>query len=82
MMCYKSCKGCGLPFLQTYGQQVYCEDCRRCKKFADNVEVNRKPTGKTLNEILADLRAYNKKHNCCLSYGSYVSKLEHGKLKD
>lgn len=91
----KRCKCCGKIFLTTAGNAKYCIDCRydnkkrNTQKWRDGTKITVKKEkfkqefhSKTLDERLADIRAYNEKHGTRLSYGKYMTLLHFGKLED
>lgn len=91
----KRCKCCGEIFLTTASNAKYCIDCRyenkkrTTQKWRDGTKLSVKKQkfkdefhSKSLDETLADIKAYNEKHGTRLSYGKYMTLLHFGKLED
>ena len=87
------CKVCGQVFLTKSNNALYCVDCRyktnkeRSQKWRDGTKTDYKKEkfkknyhSKTLDETLADIREYNKKHGTRLSYGQYKVLQHFGKV--
>ena len=86
----KVCPICGLLFTPNTGNQKYCSECRKDRQEEINAYNKRMKEAlmiklyrpfKTIHEVNAELRAYNKKHHTLLSYGKYVKMMEHGELR-
>lgn len=80
-------------FLTTAHNAKYCIDCRydnkkrTTQKWRDGTKLSVKKQkfkdefhSKSLDETLADIRAYNEKHGTRLSYGQYRAKIETGEI--
>ena len=91
------CKWCNGEYTPTTHNQKYCHECltlhgreiksmyernsrrKRKKKLAANQPPKKY---KTINDIVREMVAYNKKHGTHLTYGKYVEKMTLGLLKD
>ncbi len=79
---FKQCKVCLKVFVAHSNVAKYCPICREeIRKRPTTKKSRRIKTGKTLNEIMKDLEAYNKEHKTRLTYGKYVSMIEGGERK-
>ena len=73
----KICKDCGCVFWSKSHNAKWCPECR--KKYHFTKKERKSPiVGKSLSEVLADLKEFNFKHGTRLSYGQYVSLTEMG----
>lgn len=78
---FKQCKVCFRVFVAHSNAAKHCPICREEIRKRPTKKSRRIKTGKTLNEIMKDLEAYNKEHNTRLTYGKYVSMIEGEKIK-
>jgi hypothetical protein len=78
-----------LLFTPNTGNQKYCSECRADRQEEINAYNKRMKEAqkiklyrpfKTIPEVTAELRAYNKKHHTLLKYGKYVQMMENGEL--
>lgn len=84
------CPICYQDFVKKANNQVYCVECRanqlpKIEKYREKIREGRiQRSGKctSVDEILAEKREYNLKHDTDYSYGQYVMKKEHGWLKE
>lgn len=81
------CRHCGKEFLAEYGPQRYCsQSCYEGKENEERTSRKMKTQKKkaepnmSLQKVLKDLKEYNEKNNCHLSYGQYVAMMESKKL--
>lgn len=76
-----NCYFCGEEYQMEYYNQKYC--CEKCKREGQKEQQRKryakrktqKGNGKIKNDldsVLAELREYNEKNNCCISYGQFV----------
>jgi hypothetical protein len=84
------CPICGLIFTPTKPNQKYCHECKQkhpekihayLKKKAAERQIRPYKPIKNIQEVTAELEAYNKKHHTHLKYGQYVYLMENGGLK-
>lgn len=75
------CYYCGKDYQQTnYNQKYCCDECQRAahnenqkKRYAKRKKQREANKSKNdLDSVLAELREYNEKNNCCISYGQFV----------
>ena len=86
---YRNCPICYADFIPKQANHIYCEDCRQYRRHEIDayreskkpIVVDRVSNIKSVDDIIRDMNAYNKKHGTWLTYGQYVMKLEHGWLK-
>ena len=85
----KVCPICGLLFTPKTGNHKFCSECRADRQEEINAYNKRMKEArliklyrpfKTIHEVTAELRAYNKKHNTRINYGQYVKMMEHGEV--
>lgn len=87
---YRSCPICYADFIPKNTKHVYCEECklyrnaeiRAYRESKRPIIVDRLSKVRSVDDIVRDLEAYNKKHGTWLTYGQYVMKLENGWLKE
>ena len=91
MMERKTCAlpSCQMVFWADRHDQKYCPECREFRK--DEIkryrrkrlaEKKRGRPAKSIEDIIHDADAYNRKHGTSYTYGQYVMKLENGWLKE
>lgn len=79
-----TCEVCGSEFTCRQHNAKYCPGCKedaynekqvqwRKRARAKRKSVKVKQEFKSINEVLADIEAYNKKHGSNLSYGQYIA---------
>lgn len=78
------CVDCGKRFKSKARRVIRCPECRLEHKKIINRENYRRKKGKlykteptkSINEIMRELKAYNKNHGTRRTYGQYVSLVE------
>ncbi len=83
----KSCVVCGGEFMGGWNAK-YCDYCRAHPNIVDKSKKKqgrpltgpkkkkRVPSGKSIQEILAELEAYNREHGTRYTYGQYIELIE------
>lgn len=89
---YGFCPICEEDFKKSKHNQKYCNDCLENRKYEiykyaaqqKKIKEERKARQegiKTIDQVIAELEAYNKKHGTCISYGKYVEMMYLGQVK-
>lgn len=79
----KPCEICGVEMLDVSVKQRYCSECKKKKIQENNLRqrlkrkelLENRRKAKSINQILAELKAYNETHGTYLTYGQYVNLL-------
>lgn len=90
----RSCRRCGCVYKPNSFNQKYCSECGKLviketsntwkKRNRERIKARNKllEPVQTIEEVIRELTAYNKKYGTHLTYGQYVGKKSVGALKD